>query len=476
MNRFSFLFIIICVLLYGCDEEEVTPIITVKTAESELNELLSDPKGGVATLEFSINVPWSITIDYSNTSIGMVKDWLIISKTSGDAGDITINLQVIENFEYDERSATINIKTASIVKRIKITQNQRLGMILSKTSVVIEYYEQVLTIDVDHNVDYNFEIQSDWITHIETKLLDKKTESFSIPENTIREKRFSRIVFMSKDKVFCDTVQVVQNPKPQRLFYIDMLCNGIWQYTEQRIKGIYNNPDVWSYYNPVPKYGWFNEYFLFTTDETYNSLLYYHFDSIFFLGEPPQKYNIGTRNDSCFMRFDELGKRTMWIEIQQLTEDSLVLYDPKHFWIWASTGSGGGSGEFPTIWKYEHHDKTEYIWENDTTSVFYEMLTIKDGWRLDSLFVAGHPYKDFNRVINYSQQNLYFTKDSMIEESENNTLYSRWYLLGNRIKVAGDYRIYKIHDISDSTLIIDRRPNDEQLFQLYANKLYYSKK
>ena len=197
MNRFSFLFVIICVLLFGCVEEEVTPIISVKTAESELNEFLSDPKGGVATLEFSINVPWSITIDYSNTSIGMVKDWLILSKTTGDAGDMTINLEVTENFVYDERSATINIKTASIVKRIKITQNQRLGMILSSDQVVLEYKEQVFTIDVNHNVDYNFEIQSDWITHIETKSLDKNTETFSIPENTTREKMFGCIFFMS---------------------------------------------------------------------------------------------------------------------------------------------------------------------------------------------------------------------------------------------------------------------------------------
>ncbi len=487
MNRFSFLFVIICVLLFGCVEEEVTPIISVKTAESELNEFLSDPKGGVATLEFSINVPWSITIDYSNTSIGMVKDWLILSKTTGDAGDMTINLEVTENFVYDERSATINIKTASIVKRMKITQNQRLGMILSSDQVVLEYKEQVFTIDVNHNVDYNFEIQSDWITHIETKSLDKNTETFSIPENTTREKMFGCIFFMSKDKMLCDTVQVIQNPKSQRQFYIDLLCNGRWQGVERRVKGLGVPEDEWDIANG----GVIEHNFIFTTNKDYNLLECYAFDSLYFW-HGPFNYNVESRGDSTVMLFrtgvyfrTDSPNSEEWYTIKHLSEDSLVLYRLIH-WAWASTGGNSGHGILPSYWKYEHQDrenKTEYIWENDTTSVLYKMLTVKEGWQTDTIYLSRYPYEIFRPIgLNdypYLVFNLYFTKEYMIREyveSGSSTYSTRWYLQGNRIKAAGNDHKIVIRAISDSTLIIEERPYDRNVYNSGSGKKYYMSK
>lgn len=479
MNRFSFLFVIICVLLFGCVEEEVTPIISVKTAESELNEFLSDPKGGVATLEFSINVPWSITIDYSNTSIGMVKDWLILSKTTGDAGDMTINLEVTENFVYDERSATINIKTASIVKRIKITQNQRLGMILSSDQVVLEYKEQVFTIDVNHNVDYNFEIQSDWITHIETKSLDKNTETFSIPENTTREKMFGCIFFMSKDKMLCDTVQVIQNPKSQRQFYIDLLCNGRWQGVQRRVKGLGVPEDEWDIANG----GVYEPNYIFTTNKDYNLLECYAFDSLYFM-HGPFNYKVESRGDSTVMMFrtgayfqTDSPNSENWYTIKHLSEDSLVLYRLTH-WAWASTGGNSGHAILPTYWKYEHQDrenKTEYIWENDTTTSTYKILTNPNGWSLDSVY-GGRSYDKMVK-IEKDPYTVTYKKDSIIYQYSDRRSYSgRWYLLGTRIKRIGTNSITTILHIDDSTLVTYFDPNREENGEiLWKYRTYFSK-
>ena len=467
------------IFLFGCVEEEVTPIIRVKTAESELNELLSDPKGGVATLEFSINVPWSITIDYCNTSIGMVKDWLIISKTSGDAGDIMINLQVIENFIYDKRSATINIKTASIVKRMKITQNQRLGMILSKTEVVLEYYEQVFTIDVNHNVDYNFEILDDWITYIETKSLDKKTESFSIPENTIREKRVGCIVFMSKDKMFRDTVQVIQNPKSQRQFYIDLLCNGRWRGAQRRIMGL-NVPDnEWDILNSIYSKGWYDRNYIFTTDNNYRLLECYAFDSIFFM-HGPFNYKIESSGDSSLMMFRtgaffDSDKQSLdeWYSIQHLSDDSLVLYNVNR-WV-SSTGDGG---KLPTIWKYEHQDrdnKSEYFWENDTTTSTYKILTNPNGWSLDSVYCG----RSYDKMVKIEEDpyTVTYKKDSVIYQfSDRRSYYGRWYLLGTRIKLTGTNSITTILHIDDSTLVtyVDQNREENGIIW-WKYRTYFSK-
>lgn len=479
MNRFSFLFVIICVLLFGCVEEEVTPIISVKTAESELNEFLSDPKGGVATLEFSINVPWSITIDYSNTSIGMVKDWLILSKTTGDAGDMTINLEVTENFVYDERSATINIKTASIVKRIKITQNQRLGMILSSDQVVLEYKEQVFTIDVNHNVDYNFEIQSDWITHIETKSLDKNTETFSIPENTTREKMFGCIFFMSKDKMLCDTVQVIQNPKSQRQFYIDLLCNGRWRGAQRRIMGL-NVPDnEWAILNSVYSKGYYDCNYIFTTDNDYRLLECYAFDSIFFM-YGPFNYKVESSGDSTMMMFrtgaffkTDIQSLDKWHTIQHLSDDSLVLYNVIR-WV-SSTGDGG---KLPTIWKYEHQDrdnKSEYFWENDTTTSTYKILTNPNGWSLDSVY-GGRSYDKMVK-IEKDPYTVTYKKDSIIYQYSDRRSYSgRWYLLGTRIKRIRTNSITTILHIDDSTLVtyVDQNREENGIIW-WKYRTYFSK-
>lgn len=472
MKRYSFLLLIMSVLLFGCEkEEEITPIINIETTESELEQILSDPSGGSASIDFSVNVPWSIEIVYENISI-TEKNWLEINKKAGNEGSVSIDVNVGKNISYEDRVATIIIKANSISKSIKIKQNQRLGLITSTNYISLDYKEQIFTLDVNHNIEYSVEVQSDLFTHIGTKSLTVNTESFSISENTTREKRIGYIIVNSSDHKLSDTVQVCQNPKSLRQLYIEILCNGIWRNTQDRILG-FRIPDVWY----IRNFTTYPENYLFTTNENYAGLNYYKFDSIYYMGGP-YPYDVGQRNDTMFMKFITSSLNKGSFEVKHISEDSLVLHRIT-FFVWGSFGGSGGNGYFPTTDKYEPFDrgkKLEYIWENDTTSKFYDLLTIKEGWREYSYYdMARYPYEVFDlRYYNNDTHFLYFKKDSVISwytELNGGNWWGKWYLLGERIKITEVPTIYKIQSIDDSTLVLISIAKESS----YARKSYYSR-
>ena len=86
-------------------EDIVTSGISVESAEQSI------------TLSFSTNVAWSATVS---------ADWLTISPSSGEAGKNSVKVEVEENTESKQRTATITIKTTDgkCTASIKVTQGK----------------------------------------------------------------------------------------------------------------------------------------------------------------------------------------------------------------------------------------------------------------------------------------------------------------------------------------------------------------
>ena len=179
--------------LFACSESEVDvplppPDKPYLTLQSELPPF--DSAGGSAELVFSTNEAWSITAEppaddgdnpgggdtpgdgdntgdrgESDRATGAdgtaADDWFGVAPASGDAGEnIAVTVSVRPNEAYAGRAVTLVIGTASLEKRIDVTQLRKNVILLGGNREEIDDREQTLAVEVRSNVVYEVEILS----------------------------------------------------------------------------------------------------------------------------------------------------------------------------------------------------------------------------------------------------------------------------------------------------------------------------
>ena len=93
-----------------------TPIVVA--SGTDLNPVIS-VEGGSTQIRFTANDSWTVSIVETKSV-----DWISVDKTSGGAGDITLNVTVSPNDTYDSRKAALQIKSGSTVVSIEFTQEK----------------------------------------------------------------------------------------------------------------------------------------------------------------------------------------------------------------------------------------------------------------------------------------------------------------------------------------------------------------
>lgn len=192
----------ITTVLWGCGKEE--PSLTIDPISGVLASAISST-GDKGTISFEASEDWTAIIS------GATSNWISLSPSSGKAGKVTINVNVIENDSYDSRSANIVLSCGTVEKSISIIQNQKDAIVLASNEYELNFDDKTLEIDIQTNTQFSVIIDDedkDWIKTADTRALDSKKVIFNISENNGISPREATITF--KGESVEQTIKVKQ--------------------------------------------------------------------------------------------------------------------------------------------------------------------------------------------------------------------------------------------------------------------------
>lgn len=199
------LFLLLAATLFtACSDEEnsslsATPAITL----ADDSQPVFESGGGSLSVTFTSTAAWTAETD---------QDWCSVSPASGEAGTCSVVLTVTENDTFDERNATLILRSGSIVERLTLAQKQQDALTVTSQRIEVEADGGDITVEVQANVDFEYTIDetaAEWLTLVQTRALTTTQLQFQVAANESFEKREGKIVLSSGE--LSETVTVYQD-------------------------------------------------------------------------------------------------------------------------------------------------------------------------------------------------------------------------------------------------------------------------
>ena len=180
--------------------------------ESYLNVYYDDivfpSKGGEDYFDIETNTDWVIGND---------ADWLTIEPKEGN-GNSSITLTATASDVYDDRNTVITVKAGDKTETFTVTQKYAEALLVTKNKFDIPQEGGDFTIEIQSNISYEIQIDSDsqsWISEApKSKALTTYTHTFSVESNPNTTKRDGSIeIIGSKGKT--ETVNIYQAQKDE---------------------------------------------------------------------------------------------------------------------------------------------------------------------------------------------------------------------------------------------------------------------
>ncbi len=154
-------------------------------------------EGETSPLSFTASSAWTIASD---------ADWVTFDRTEGEAGDVTVEMTVAANEEYESRTAKVTITMGAKSNVITITQAGRAEFAI-ETVYNISAEAQTIEFAIESNIDYTYEIGEDAQGWIEAAVDSKaapveSTLVFNVDENTLTP-REGRIYVEAGESIYC---------------------------------------------------------------------------------------------------------------------------------------------------------------------------------------------------------------------------------------------------------------------------------
>lgn len=207
------------ILFPSCEKETILSV-------DQTSVSFSDVGGGQSVL-LTANKTWTAS---SNQS------WCRVSPSAGEsASSSRITITCEPNKTYDARNASVTFTCAEKTVIANIIQAVNDGLLVSKTKYNVTNAEQQLEIEVQSNVRFSVEVDSDcktWISLISTKGLTNSTVILDIDKNKSYDKREGKVtvkqdngnlsatIFIEQDQVdglFVATSEYVLSSEKQNL-------------------------------------------------------------------------------------------------------------------------------------------------------------------------------------------------------------------------------------------------------------------
>lgn len=194
----------------GSDDEPVPPQpeekpqINIDTPQSSP---VLDQQGGTATVSFTATAAWTADVTAATRAVS----WCSVSPTSGNAGNVTLTVTTTANDTYDERRATVTLRSGTVSKSFTVSQKQKDALTVTSNKIELDAAGGEATIEVKANVSYQYDIEESarsWITVANTRGLSTSTLKLNVVENESQEKREGRVTIHSGE--LSETVTVYQ--------------------------------------------------------------------------------------------------------------------------------------------------------------------------------------------------------------------------------------------------------------------------
>ena len=178
------------------------PAIVIDQGQ-DLNPVL-DETGGTVTVMFNATESWTVSLLGTNSI-----DWVKVEPSSGDAGSHTVSFTVSENTSFDDRTASFRIQSGNYYETVVINQKQKDAITLTASSFEVGPERSYIEIEVKSNIEYEYQIDADWIYYLDTKSYESRTLIFVVQANESWNKREGTITFTGEG--LSETVKVYQD-------------------------------------------------------------------------------------------------------------------------------------------------------------------------------------------------------------------------------------------------------------------------
>lgn len=181
MKKILTLLAIALVGLTSCTPEEEEIVPPEPEQEAYLNvyydNIVFPSNGGEDYFDIESNTDWII----SNTS-----DWLTIEPTEGN-GNSSITLTASASDVYDDRNTVITVKAGDKTETFTVTQKYAEALLVTKNKFDIPQEGGDFTIEIQSNISYEIQIDSDsqsWISEVpQSKALTTYTHTYYVSAN-----------------------------------------------------------------------------------------------------------------------------------------------------------------------------------------------------------------------------------------------------------------------------------------------------
>ncbi len=201
MKRFAcFCIVLLCAGFFvACNDDDPNPSpsidLQIESISHEANSL---------QVRFKATSNW--TTEKGSAS------WVQIAPENGKAGSSTINITAT-NEANDTRTAEIIIRCNNTSKTVSFTQVSRDILVAAEKNYNIDAEGGDINIKFGHNVNFEIDIEDDWIVLKKTRAYMEEDLNFTIKPNPVTDPREGRIIFKSKDGNLAQFVTVKQAAK-----------------------------------------------------------------------------------------------------------------------------------------------------------------------------------------------------------------------------------------------------------------------
>ena len=170
------------------DEPEVTAEITIPSTEDIAPVFTSE--GGTKSITFSSALNWTAKVVESQAS------WCKVSPASGGSGNHTLTITIAANDTPDSRTATVQLASGNVTKKISITQKQKDALTVTTNKFELPAEGGNIDIEAKANVELSYTIEDSgksWISYVETKAMKTSHLVFQVSANEKTEAREAKI-------------------------------------------------------------------------------------------------------------------------------------------------------------------------------------------------------------------------------------------------------------------------------------------
>lgn len=131
--------------------------------------------------------------------------------------DSVLYFEVDVNDTYSSRTAKIKLQdaeTGTMSEYITITQNQKDAVVLAQNTYDIPFENAQISIPVSRNVDFNVNIEDNWLTLVDTKALATDVLVFNATDNDSSSSRKTIVTLFNEVKGINEKLTIVQARKP----------------------------------------------------------------------------------------------------------------------------------------------------------------------------------------------------------------------------------------------------------------------